>query len=76
MSHLQKFRAAMLEKGADAAIIVCKANQKYLSGFDFDDGYVLVTKGKSYLITDFRYVEAAVEQRDRDLEVLRNRLGN
>ncbi len=75
MSHLQKFHAAMLEKGADAAIIVCKANQKYLSGFDFDDGYVLVTKGKSYLITDFRYVEAAVEQRDRDLEVLTPNIG-
>ena len=66
MSHLQKFRAALVEQGADAAIIVCQANQKYLSGFFFDDGFVLVTKGKSYLITDFRY---------RDLEVLAPNIG-
>ena len=75
MSHLQKFRAALTEKGADAAIVVCPANQKYLSGFFFEDGFVLVTKGKSYLITDFRYVEAATEQRDRDLEVVTPNIG-
>lgn len=75
MSRLQKFRTAMAEKGADAAIIVCKANQRYLSAFDFDDGFVLVTKKKSYLITDFRYVEAAVEQRDPELEVLTPTIG-
>ncbi len=75
MSHLKKFRAALAEKGADAAIIGSKLNQKYLSDFDFDDGFVLVTKGQSYLITDFRYVEAATEQRNPELEVLTPNIG-
>ncbi len=75
MSHLEKFRAALAEKGADAAVIGSKLNQRYLSDFDFDDGFVLVTKGQSYLITDFRYVEAANEQRDPGLEVLTPNFG-
>lgn len=75
MSHLQNFRAALQEKGADAAVVACKINQKYLSGFDFDDGYVLVTRGQSYLLTDFRYVEAANEQCDPDLTVLTPNIG-
>ena len=70
MSHLSNFRAALATKGVDAAIISDKLNQRYLSGFDFDDGLVLVTKGQSYLITDFRYVEAARAQASPELTVL------
>ena len=70
MSRLSDFRAAMIREGFDAAIISDKLNQFYLSGFDFDDGYVLVTKGASYLLTDFRYVEAAKAQTTREMQVL------
>ena len=64
MSHLSKFQAALSEAGFDAAIVSDHLNQRYLSGFDFEDGLVLVTKGQSYLITDFRYVEAAKAQNE------------
>ena len=70
MSHLSNFKAEMIAAGFDAAVIGKKINQRYLSGFDFDDGYVLVTKGESYLITDFRYIEAARLAADRDLNVM------
>lgn len=70
MSHLSNFKNALQTKGFDAAIISDKLNQRYLSGFDFDDGLVLVTKGGSYLITDFRYVEAARAQTTSEMEVL------
>lgn len=70
ISHLSKFKSALSEKGADAAIVSDKLNQFYLSGFDFDDGLVLVTSGQSYLITDFRYVEAAKAQASPELTVL------
>ena len=70
MSHLSNFRSSLIQKGADAAIISDKLNQRYLSMFDFDDGLVLVTKGKSYLLTDFRYVEAAKAQATPELTVL------
>ncbi|MBQ9785368.1 MAG: aminopeptidase P family protein [Clostridia bacterium] len=70
MSHLKNFKAALEKNGYDAAIVSSKDNQRYLSGFDFDDGLVLVTPKKSYLLTDSRYVEAAREEASRELEVL------
>lgn len=59
MSHLSTFRANMTQKGHRAAIISDPINQRYLSGFPFEDGLVLVTDTAAHLITDFRYVEAA-----------------
>ena len=70
MSHLSKFRTAMQNAGYDAAIITEHTNQRYLSDFDFEDGLVLVTRGESYLITDFRYVEAAKLQTTPEMQVL------
>ena len=70
MSHLSNFQAALAKAGFDAAIIGGKINQRYLSGFDFDDGYVLVTTKASYLLTDFRYIEAA-EAQVKDFTILR-----
>ncbi len=70
MTHLQKLKAALGGKNPDAIIITSEINQRYISGFPFSDGYVLVTKGKSYLITDFRYTEAAKAGADRGLEVV------
>lgn len=70
MTHLQKFKDALAKKGADAAIISNNIHQRYLSNFDFHDGLVLVTHARSYLITDFRYVEAAKAQATPEMTVL------
>ncbi len=70
MSHLSAFRQAVLEQGADAAIVSSTVNQRYLSGFDFSDGLVLLTRGQSYLLTDFRYLEAARAQTTPEMQVL------
>ncbi len=70
MSHLSDFQALLVKNGYDAAIVSEAANQRYLSGFDFHDGLLLVTKERSYLLTDFRYVEAAHEKANPELEVL------
>ncbi len=59
MSHLSKMIAAMQQDGMEAAIVTSEINQRYLTGFSFTDGYVVVTPKKSWLVTDFRYVEAA-----------------
>ena len=66
MSKLQKFKAKLAEQGFDAAIISSYVNIRYITNFDFQDGYVLVTKGKSYVLTDFRYIEAARAQVDQN----------
>lgn len=59
MSKLQKLRAAMAEKGYDAVIISSEINQRYVTGFNYQDGLVIVTASRAALITDFRYIEAA-----------------
>ena len=70
MSHLSTFRNHLAQKGFSAAIISDKLNQLYLTGFDFEDGLVLVTDTNAYLLTDFRYTEAAKAQASKDFEIL------
>jgi len=59
MSKLERFKSKMAEQGFDAAIISSYVNIRYITDFDYQDGFVLVTKNKSYVLTDFRYIEAA-----------------
>ena len=78
MSKLQKFKAKMAEQGFDAALLSSHVNIRYITDFDYHDGYVLVTKGKSYLLTDFRYIEAAkaaVDQSDFELVMPEQSMG-
>ena len=70
MSNLKNFQALLIENGYDAAIITDQLNQQYLSGFEFHDGIVLVLQKDAYLLTDFRYAEAAKEKVCRDMQVL------
>ncbi len=58
MTHLEKLQGRLREK-ADAALITSQQNQFYLSGFPFSDGYLLIFADAAYLLTDFRYEEAA-----------------
>ena len=71
MSHLSRMIAKMQKDGAEAAIVTSEINQRYLTGFPFTDGYVVVTPKKSWLVTDFRYVEAAQAKVDpTEFEIL------
>ncbi|MBR5314997.1 MAG: aminopeptidase P family protein [Clostridia bacterium] len=69
MTKLQKLISEIGEN-ADGIIITSQINQFYMTDFDFSDGYVLITKEKSYLITDFRYIEAAKAQAADGFNVL------
>lgn len=55
---------SLLPPSADGFLLTSEINQRYISDFAFSDGYVLVTRKKSYIITDFRYAEAAEAFRD------------
>ena len=71
MSHLSRMIEAMKAADMEAVIVTSEINQRYLTGFAYTDGYVVVTPGKSWLITDFRYVEAAQASVDpAEFEVL------
>lgn len=48
-----------MERGLDGLLITDEKNQRYAAGFPFSDGAVLVSKGRAWLVTDSRYIEAA-----------------
>lgn len=68
-THLQKFQQKWNENSG-AALISSPQNQFYLSGFPFEDGYLLIFPDAAYLLTDFRYREAAERAAGGSFEVL------
>lgn len=58
MTRLEEL-AALLPEKRDAALVIALHNRRYLTGFPSSAGWVLVTREKSYFLTDFRYIEAA-----------------
>ena len=43
----------------DAVIITSRANHRYFTKFDNEDGYLFITKNEAYAYEDFRYTEIA-----------------
>lgn len=67
MTRLERLRAALAHGGEfDALIITSEINQRYLTGFNYTDGLVLVTEKRACLLADFRYIEAARASRAAD----------
>ena len=54
----------------DAVLLCSGTSARYLTDFDFTDGYVLITADDAYLLTDFRYIEAAKKAAGADYKVL------
>ncbi len=59
MSHIERLQAAMKENGTEAILISSEINQRYLSNFAYTDGFMLILQEEAFLLTDFRYIEAA-----------------
>ncbi len=73
---IAKRREKLIEKmpeTAQAILVTNEKNQYYLTGFHYSDGYALVTREKSYLLTDSRYIEAATNEACDGFEVLQIR---
>lgn len=71
MSRIERLKSKLAEQGIDAAVISSYVNIRYVTDFDYQDGYVLVTKNKSYVLTDFRYIEAArAAINEKEFEIL------
>lgn len=69
MTKVERLLTSIGDK-ADGMLISSEVNQLYLTGFEYSDGYALITKNKNYLLTDFRYIEAAKSEADDSFEVL------
>ena len=69
-TKLEKVRAAMDARGLDALFITDELNQRYLLGYPFTDGMLLILPKAAYMITDFRYYEEAMQKADKSFEVV------
>ena len=71
MTQLKRLQKIMKERGVEGVLLSSSINQRYISTFNYDDGYVLVLQNKAFLLTDFRFVEAAnATVNHEDFEVL------
>lgn len=62
MSRIEKLRALLEEKSLDAIYISYNPNVRYLTNFSGSSGSVLITKTKSYFLTDFRYKDQSQKE--------------
>ena len=58
--RLEKAKKKLAEIGADALYVTNRVNARYLTGFYFPDGRLLITKKESYALPALRYIEAAI----------------
>lgn len=61
-ARVQRLREVMDSKGLEALWIDSEYNRRYLTGFTGSAGYVLMTKDRAILLTDFRYMTQAPQQ--------------
>jgi Xaa-Pro aminopeptidase len=68
-----------LNESVDCLLVTNEKNQRYLSGLNYTDGYVVVGKEKAFLLADFRYIEVAKRHESDELTVImleKNALNN
>ena len=57
-ARIEKLRSLMAGEGLDGLLLCSCANQSYITGADFHDGYVVVNERGCFAVVDFRYLEA------------------
>ncbi len=57
--RVQKLAAKLEEKGYEALLVSQPENRRYLSGFTGSAGFLVLTRDRAVLLTDFRYTEQA-----------------
>jgi len=60
--RIRSVQKMLRTKGVDGFLVTSMKNVRYLSGFDGSSGFLLITKGKAFFVTDFRYQEQAERQ--------------
>ena len=60
--RLKAIRRRLNEKKINCLVVTKPANVTYTTGFLGDDSWVVITKGRVYLLTDSRYIEQAQKE--------------
>jgi Xaa-Pro aminopeptidase len=55
--RVKRLRCRLAEDGLDAILVTQAENRRYLSGFTGSAGYLLISRERAILATDFRYIE-------------------
>ncbi len=72
-SRIKYIRKKMDELKIDAYFIYYLPNVSYLTGFRGSSGFVMISKNKSYFITDSRYEEEVKKEIEKGFEILIHR---
>ncbi len=60
--RLARLRSQLAQNSIDAVIISQAENRRYLSGFTGSAGFLIISQGKAFQATDFRYIEQTQAQ--------------
>lgn len=60
----------MLPQDCDCLLVTNEKNQRYLTGLNYTDGFVVVGREKAFLLADFRYIEVAKRCENESLSVV------
>lgn len=70
MNRTERLRSEMQKAGLDALLVTGELNQRYLTGYPFTDGLLVITQRHAWLVTDFRYYEEAQREAFSEYEVV------
>ena len=60
--RIEAVRELLEEEKLDAVLVNKEVNLHYFSGFTGDSTFLVISRQKAFLVTDFRYTEQAVQQ--------------
>ncbi len=60
----------LLPESIDCLLVTSELNQRYLTGLNYTDGYVVVARDSAWLLADFRYIEVAKRYESDCLSVI------
>ena len=69
-NRIANVQAILSAAGADAVYVTSRYNHRYFTGYDNEDGSVLITHRSAYVFADFRYIEVAHRDLDGIFEVI------
>lgn len=64
LNRLKKLKDDMKKDGISILLLSKPEDKYYYSGFSSSNFYIIITENKNYLLTDFRYLEAAQSKKE------------
>ncbi|MBO5110777.1 MAG: aminopeptidase P family protein [Clostridia bacterium] len=69
-NRIARAKSLLASANVDAIYVTSRYNHRYFTGYDNEDGSVLITRENAYVFADFRYIEVAHRDLDGIFEVI------